>query len=352
MPTSRVAVGRFALVAGVVIFSVGTGSGACFVDDLPACPGQCFEYTVAYELPAECLTDMGWNIDIPFNGSAPLGDHGRVCFNSSSIPHVMQAIEHLEGGGQLSDLGMEVRTAYVATVDAVKAELQAQCNTAAPGQCTNAAQVCTGIAADMYEQLVIDETCVLQLAGVEPVALAPGEVCEHGLVEQATDAGEPGEHCTEGTTGRSRSDGADETTGDTGDTGMMVEPFGDLDTLVRCSRPTSCEVDEALVANLSAHLDVLGQERATLTLVGKDAPCGPGLRLGGLDPREHTTALAHAFGLRNGDVVHALEGVALEGMSAAMNAIASLLEDPSTELVVQRAVSSECETLVVAIDVV
>ena len=124
-----------------VILSASVGSGACIVDEIPACPGQCFEYTVEYELPTKCQTATLEDFDIPFTGTDPDGYHGRVCFNSASVPQVVAAIEHLESGGQLSDLGIEVQNAYISTVNAVKADLQAECITAAPGQCTDEVQV-------------------------------------------------------------------------------------------------------------------------------------------------------------------------------------------------------------------
>lgn len=93
-----------------VIFSASIGSGACIVDEIPACPGQCFEYTVEYEIPTKCQTATLEDIAIPFTGTDPDGYHGRVCFNSSSIPDVVAAIEHLQGGGQLSDLSEEVQS--------------------------------------------------------------------------------------------------------------------------------------------------------------------------------------------------------------------------------------------------
>jgi hypothetical protein len=352
MDISRIAVKRFVLVAGVfVVISASVGSGACVVGEIPACPGQCFEYTVEYDLPTQCQSNMGVNYDIPFTGSTPDGYHGRFCFNSLSIPLVLEAIEHLEGGGQLSDLSVEVVSAYVSTVDAVQADLQAECITAAAGQCMNAAQVCTGIGADMYEQLVVDETCVLEVGAVEPIVLGPGEACEFAPY-QATSSAESGDHCTESTTGggaNDGTDGADETTGDS--TGMMLGPFGDIEALVRCDREGICEVDQELVSNISAHFEVFGHERVTLTIVGKDAPCGPGARIDGLDPHEHATELAAALGLRNGDVIRELEAITLEDVDDAMDAVGSLLEDPSTTIVLRRPEGSRCDTLALEIDV-
>lgn len=201
------------LVYGIIAACVG--SSACFVDE-PACPGQCFEYTVEYDDPKACLTAMFEGIDISFTGSAPAGYRGRTCFNSTAVPLVVQAIDHLRAGGRLSDLDPEVQSAYVTTVSTVRADLEAECITAAPGQCTNAAEVCSVVGADAYEQLVVDETCVLELDGTEPVPLGPGQVCEP-LASDGTGSDGAGDHCVEttadGLDGTATSGGADETTG-------------------------------------------------------------------------------------------------------------------------------------------
>ena len=220
MAMTKHATERSRIITALGVIAAGVGSGSCIVDEVPACPGQCFEYTVDREIPTKCQDDAGVDYAIAFTGSDPDGYHGRHCFNSPSVAHVVEAIDHLRDGGQLSDLGMEVLGAYVSTVDAVKDDLKFQCMTAAAGQCTNAEQVCTGIAADMYEQLVVDETCVLGIGGVERIELGPGEVCEPIVVGEGTGSAESGEHCVESTTGgadgvdetaSSGSDGADET---------------------------------------------------------------------------------------------------------------------------------------------
>jgi hypothetical protein len=131
----------------------------------------------------------------------------------------------------------------------------------------------------------------------------------------------------------------------------MFGSFGDIDTLVHCSRPTLCEVDQELVSNLSAHFEVFLQERVTLTMVGREARCGPGVRIGGLDPREHSTALAEAFGLRNGDIIREFEATTLGDPGDVMEALDSWLEDPSTAIVGQRAEGSGCETFALQINV-
>ena len=203
-PIYRRAVSRWVVTGAVMAALAGSG---CDVDEIPACPGQCFEYTVEYEVPKQCNTG-GITIDIPF--TAPSGYHGRVCFNAPSVPLVMDAIDHLRAGGQLSDLALDVQAAYIATVDSVRADIQAECLTAAPGQCLNAGPVCTGIAADAYDALVVDETCILEPDGIERIALGPGEVCEASVKEQATDSADTGQHCTETTLGSGVS-GLDET---------------------------------------------------------------------------------------------------------------------------------------------
>lgn len=171
---------------------LAAASGACDPEEVPACPGQCFEHTLVRDQPGQCQDDDGVKFTISFTGNDPVGYHGRTCFNSPSIALVGEAIDHLRAGGQLAELSPEARSAYVSAVDAVRADIEAQCATAAPGQCIDAAQVCTGIAADAYEQLVVEETCVLQLGGVEPVVLGPGDVCAFGSLDPGTGDGGSG----------------------------------------------------------------------------------------------------------------------------------------------------------------
>jgi hypothetical protein len=48
MSIKRIAIGRIVFIIGVFVIATTAGSGACIVDEIPACPGQCFEYTVEY----------------------------------------------------------------------------------------------------------------------------------------------------------------------------------------------------------------------------------------------------------------------------------------------------------------
>jgi hypothetical protein len=189
MKNKRVAL-RTKVAAGFVLV------GACDADELPACPGQCFAYTIERTTPAKCLDSDGADLTISFTSTNPNGYRGRFCFNSPSVALVVEAIDHLETGGQLADLGMDVVGAYLSTVNAVKDDLEAECVTAAPGQCIDASQVCMGIAADMYEQLVVEQSCVLALGGTEPVVLAAGQSCEAVADDPTTGVAEAGDHCS------------------------------------------------------------------------------------------------------------------------------------------------------------
>jgi len=353
MDITRDRLGRALLAIGACgSIAVTMGNTACVVEGIPACPGRCFEFTLVEPEPRRCLDtdDEGDQYDISFTDGAQTGYRGRYCFNSASLPNVIAATEHIDAGGQLSDLSEPVRIDYVAAVDAVVADIEAECIAAAPGQCDNAADVCSGIAGDAYQQLVVDQTCALEDGGVESVKLGPGEVC-HSILDGVGGTGFD-DHCTE-TAGDGG--GADETTasGDGADetTGSMLGPFGDLEALVLCDPPTSCEVDEKLLQHVSAGFGVFADEQVTLTLVDRDARCGPGARLDGLDDGEHASALAEAFDVRNGDVIAEIGTNTIVGLDDAMDAVAALLEDPSTALVVRRPKGPGCETLVYAIDV-
>lgn len=182
---------------GVLIASMPS---ACTID-VPSCPGQCFAYTVEQAATAPCRDDGGSQYQISFTTTDPDGYRGRTCFNSSSVPLVIEAIDHLGAGGQLAELGVDVQNAYLATVNTVRADLEAECIAAAPAQCTNAAQVCSVMGSIAYQQLVIDETCVLGLDGTEPVALGPGQLCEPVVGDEGTGSDGAEAQCVEATVG-------------------------------------------------------------------------------------------------------------------------------------------------------
>ena len=194
---------------GPVVVVVAAGLGACDSEELPACPGQCFEYTVEHDVPTLCLKDNAVQMAIPFTGTDPVGYQGRICSSSPGNARVLEAIDHLRGGGSLSDLEEETVAAYLTKVTSVRSNLYSECLLAAPGQCINTEQVCWGIAADAYDQLLVEQTCTLRPDGVEPVELGPGESCLAVPGLESTGTPEPVVPCTES----SGSGGADETTG-------------------------------------------------------------------------------------------------------------------------------------------
>jgi len=279
MDITRDRLGRALLAIGACASITATvGNSGCVVDGIPACPGRCFEFTLVEPEPRRCIDNdgEGGQLGISFTDGAQTGYRGRYCFNAASLPNVIAATEHMDAGGQLSDLSDPVRVDYVAVVDAVVADIEAECIAAAPGQCDNAAEVCSGIAGDAYQQLVVDQTCALEDGGVESITL---------------------------------------------------------------------------LQHVSAKFGVFADEHVTLTIVDRDAPCGPGARLDGLDDGEHASALAEAFDIRNKDVVAEIGTSTIVGVDDAMDAVAAVLEDPSTALIVRRPEGPGCKTLVYAIDV-
>jgi hypothetical protein len=199
------------------------GTSAACPAEVPPCPAQCFGHTVQRNAPIQCTNFQGLPQDIAFTDLD--GYRGRTCFNSPSVSLVVEAIEHLEAGGQLSELPVDVQSAYSSTVNAVRADLEAECILAAPGQCTNAAEVCSVIGGQAYEQLVIEASCVLALDGTEPTELAPGQTCEPVAEDRATGSGDDEDHCPDATSTTASFDdtaGSDGLDGTTTDTGMMA----------------------------------------------------------------------------------------------------------------------------------
>jgi len=191
-----------------IIIAIITGV-ACDDADIPACPGQCFEYTVEYANEDYCTNGMGYDYTISFTGSAPSGYFGRHCSNEESNTLVMDAVDHLRAGGSLADLSPDVAAAYNTMVAAIEAQVYAGCMAAAPNQCIDEEVTCNGIVGDMHAQLVTAQTCVLEPGGVESVVLGEGEVCHLNPVVFGSTGNEPSDFCTDITT----SGGADDTTG-------------------------------------------------------------------------------------------------------------------------------------------
>lgn len=347
MSTTPIALGRLGSVLGTfAVIVVGLSSGACVKDDIPACPGQCFEYTVEFADEQQCTDGFAQTLTISFTGTDPDGYHGRSCSNSESNALVADAINHLRSGGSLDELGTETAAAYSAMVSTLEAQVYAGCMAAAPDQCIDEEITCNGIVADMHAQLITAQTCILEPGGVEEVALRPGEVCQlNPVVFDST--GGSGDFCTmDGGVDDTAGDGADGTTG-----AMADPPFGDVEALVSCNSQTECEIDSELLSNISASFGVFEAEGVTLTLVDETSPCGPGARIGGLDDGEDSAELAEILDLRNGDVIRQVESVSIDGLDEAMEAVSRLLESPSTTLVIRRPSDGGCQSLTYELEV-
>ncbi|MBL4685953.1 MAG: hypothetical protein JKY37_15265 [Nannocystaceae bacterium] len=152
-------------------------------------------------------------------------------------------------------------------------------------------------------------------------SIAAGEVCDYSPgLGQATGGEDDG--TPDGTTGGGEEDdGVDETTG-----APVVDPFGDIGTLVWCNQAgTECTYEDELVQNISANFSVFYEEGVTLTLIPPGKPDYPGATVYGLDSGEASDDLASAFGLRNNDIIKSINGIKLFDESDGLEAIDSML---------------------------
>jgi len=133
---------------------------------------------------------------------------------------------------------------------------------------------------------------------------------------------------------------------------MSDPPFGDIEELVSCNPQTECDVEAELLSNISANFDVFDEEGVTLEIVDSTVSCGPGAQIGGLDSGEDAKELADVFDFRNGDVIRVIESVTIDDLDDALVAVSSLLEDPSTTIVISRPTQSGCDTLSYDIDII
>jgi hypothetical protein len=92
--------------------------------------------------------------------------------------------------------------------------------------------------------------------------------------------------------------GVDESSGG----GSVVDPWGDLGTLVECSPQTSCLVHEELFENVATNFDVFYDEGVDLQF-GTHATGVTGLKVTGLGTGEDSKDLFDAFGVKNNDVI-------------------------------------------------
>lgn len=136
-------------------------------------------------------------------------------------------------------------------------------------------------------------------------------------------------------------DGVDESGSDdagSDDTGMGVGPFGEIDDLVSCIEST-CTVEDELFSRV---MDAFGTfydegvraERVDLSTVG------PGVRLSGLDAREHATALLATLGLHDGDVITHVDDMTLDSDARLHQLLAEVSTSSSWTLTIRRRAGS------------
>lgn len=102
-----------------------------------------------------------------------------------------------------------------------------------------------------------------------------------------------------------------------GSDGGGLAPFGDVDRLVSCVG-TDCVVAPELLESVQLEFQVFHEEGVELVMA--DA----GLRITGLHRGEHATALLDAFGVREGDVIAAVDGIALTSWASVVEVVATL----------------------------
>jgi len=160
------------------------------------------------------------------------------------------------------------------------------------------------------------------------------------LLQEDTD-GPPG--CDDPGGGNDNDDGLDESGSGTTTDGSMLGPFGDIDTLVTCTTPTSCAVDPELFAAVEANFTVFHDERVQLEPVSIPE-LGKGLRLSGLDRGEASQHLLTALGFQNGDVLTHLDGASLLSAATVEQLMLDLPTTTTWTLTVHRRVGSTWTT--------
>jgi hypothetical protein len=174
---------------------------------------------------------------------------------------------------------------------------------------------------------------------------------------QADTEGTPG--CEEGggdgldESGSSGSDGgADESGGGSSESGesggSMVEPFGEIGALVRCTAPRTCVVEPELFAAVESNFGIFVDEGLRLEVVAM-AEIGAGVRISGLDRAEASGRLLRALGIEEGDVLMDLDGASIVAPETLEALMLELPTARSWRLTLRRRVSGAWETVVVTI---
>lgn len=148
--------------------------------------------------------------------------------------------------------------------------------------------------------------------------------------------------------GGSGSGGLDESGGSSESGGSMVEPFGDLDTRIRCTAPTTCVVTPELFAAVESNFGIFvdeGLRVEAVVLPEREL----GVRISGLE-RAHTSGrLLRALGIEEGDVLTQIDGASIVVPETLEALMLELPTARSWRLTLRRRVSGAWKTVVVTI---
>lgn len=143
--------------------------------------------------------------------------------------------------------------------------------------------------------------------------------------------------------------GQDESSGSDGSSGgSMLEPFGDLDTLLTCATPTTCALEPALFVAVQSNFGIFHDEGIRVGLV--DIPAlGRGLQLSGLDRHEASAQLLGALGLQNGDVLTHLDDASILAPTTVERLLLALPTTEAWSFTVRRRSGARWQTLAVTV---
>lgn len=152
--------------------------------------------------------------------------------------------------------------------------------------------------------------------------------------------------------GGSGGGGVDESGGSDGDGsgsgGSMVEPFGDLETLVRCTAPTTCALAPELFVTVQSNFGIFVDEGIRLRPV--ELPeLGHGLQVSGLERPTASARLLRALGLEDDDVLTHLHGASILAPETLEQLLLELPTATSWTLTLRRRVGSTWRTVLVTL---
>lgn len=142
--------------------------------------------------------------------------------------------------------------------------------------------------------------------------------------------------------------GLDESGGSESSGGEMVEPFGDLDALVRCTAPGTCTVAPELFRSVQSNFGLFvdaGLEVEAVTI----PVLGPGIQISGLERAEASGRLLRALGFAEGDVLTHLDGSSVVADETLARLMLELPTTTAWTLTVGRRVGPTWATMIVTI---